>query len=272
MGVELSIRPGANDTDQLSLYYFVSAVSTTASNRVDHPQPPLGLALRRTLSQPQCAFKQNRQQATDHDDLTQCHASLEPFIRESCGAGALLVRTFSAAALGGGIHLIVDGSKVGFGHQLLMVAVAYRRRALPLAWTWVPSSRGHASARKQRALLSYVYTLVPPQSAVLIVGDSEFGAVEVLRQLEAWGWHYVLRQKSSHLVSAPSTALLAALSPGPLPAALAWQPLGHLITQAGHGSWLADVALTQLHAQRTNLLLHWQPGEHETWFLATNLP
>ena len=36
---------------------------------------------------------------------------------------------------GGMVHLIVDGSKVGFGHQLLMVAVAYRRRTLPLAWT-----------------------------------------------------------------------------------------------------------------------------------------
>ena len=35
------------------------------------------------------------------------------------------------------IRLIVDGSKVGFGHQLLLLAIAYRRRAIPLAWTWV---------------------------------------------------------------------------------------------------------------------------------------
>ncbi len=33
------------------------------------------------------------------------------------------------------VRLLVDGSKVGFGHQLLMVAVAYRRRAIPVAWT-----------------------------------------------------------------------------------------------------------------------------------------
>jgi len=37
----------------------------------------------------------------------------------------------------GEIRLMVDGSKVGFGHQLLLVAIAYRRRAIPLAWTWV---------------------------------------------------------------------------------------------------------------------------------------
>src|SRR5215210_8892316 len=40
------------------------------------------------------------------------------------------------AAQGGGgeIRLIVDGSKVGFDHQLLMVSLAYRRRAIPIAW------------------------------------------------------------------------------------------------------------------------------------------
>jgi hypothetical protein len=35
----------------------------------------------------------------------------------------------------GEIHLIVDGTKVGFAHQLLMVSLAYRRRAIPIAWT-----------------------------------------------------------------------------------------------------------------------------------------
>ena len=34
------------------------------------------------------------------------------------------------------IRLIVDGTKVGFGHQLLMVSMAYRKRAIPIAWTW----------------------------------------------------------------------------------------------------------------------------------------
>jgi len=37
----------------------------------------------------------------------------------------------------GEIRLIVDGTKVGFGHQLLIVCLAYRKRAIPIAWTWV---------------------------------------------------------------------------------------------------------------------------------------
>ena len=47
----------------------------------------------------------------------------------------------------GEVRLIVDGTKVGFGHQLLMVSLAYRRRAVPIAWTWVKYVRGHSSGQ-----------------------------------------------------------------------------------------------------------------------------
>ena len=33
------------------------------------------------------------------------------------------------------IKLIVDGTKVGFAHQLMMVSISYRKRAIPIAWT-----------------------------------------------------------------------------------------------------------------------------------------
>jgi len=55
------------------------------------------------------------------------------------------------------VRLLTDGTKIGFGHQLLMVSLAYRRRAIPIAWTWVNSA--------------------------------------VLKQLEQWHWGYVMRQK-----------------------------------------------------------------------------
>ena len=54
----------------------------------------------------------------------------------------------------GEIRLIVDGTKVGFGHQLLMVSLAYRRRAIPIAWSWVHHVRGHSTAKKQISLLN----------------------------------------------------------------------------------------------------------------------
>src|SRR4051812_20116448 len=49
-------------------------------------------------------------------------------------------------ASGQPVRLIIDGTKVGGGHRLLMVALAYRRRSLPIAWTWLKGSRGHSLA------------------------------------------------------------------------------------------------------------------------------
>jgi predicted RNA binding protein YcfA (HicA-like mRNA interferase family) len=155
------------------------------------------------------------------------------------------------------LRLLVDGSKVGNGHQLLMVALAYRRRALPIAWTWVQGKRGHSAAQKQCALLAYVHDLIPAGARVEIAGDSEFGAIEVLRLLDQWGWGYALRQKGSHLVCHTGQST--------------WTRCDTLVTQPGQSCWLDAVLLTQQHAYPTRFLALWQTGEAEPWLLATNL-
>lgn len=155
------------------------------------------------------------------------------------------------------IVLILDGTKVSSHHQLLLVAVPYRRRALPLAWTWVPHARGFSTAYKQRALLAYVRTLLPPDAAVVVVGDSEFGAIGLLEQLETWGWQYVLREKAQRRVRTSEHLPL--------------QPLGQLAPPRGEQRWLPQVALTKRYGYRTNLLLYWERGQPQPWLLATNL-
>ncbi len=149
-----------------------------------------------------------------------------------------------------GIRLMVDGSKVGAGHQLLMVSVAYRHRALPVAWTWVKGARGHSAARVQVALLAHVHRLLSPGAQVLLVGDSEFGAVEVLRQVEKWQWQYVLRQKASHLLQLPGQD---------------WQAFGTVLQKAGQSPWLGAGLLTQTHAHPTHLVAHWARQEKLPW-------
>ncbi len=154
------------------------------------------------------------------------------------------------------IRLVVDGSKVGFGHQLLMVSIAYRRRTLPLVWTWVRGARGHSSSWRQLALLAYVQSLLPPAAPVSLVGDCEFGAVAVLKWLEQVHWHYVLRQPGAHLVQ--------------LPEQTDWQRLDTVIRRKRQRVWQPGVHLTQKHSYTTNLAAYWQPGEKEPWLLATN--
>jgi hypothetical protein len=156
------------------------------------------------------------------------------------------------------VRLLLDGTKVGNGHQLLMVALAFRRRALPLAWTWVRSKRGHSCEYKQRALLAYVHRLIPEEATVLMAGDSEFGGISVLQLLDQWGWGYALRQKGRLLLRPAGQER--------------WQRCDDIVTQPGQSCWLTRVSLTQKHAYQTNFLAYWKRGEKEPWLLATNLP
>lgn len=135
--------------------------------------------------------------------------SLDKRLRRFLDNGAVRVREWyqpvaarllAAASSGGQIHLLIDSSKVGFGHQLLMVGIAYRRRALPLVWTWVRSAKGHSTSTKQVKLLEYVHHLIPEGVKVSLVGDCEFKSTLLIEYLDFWKWDYALRQPRQHLV------------------------------------------------------------------------
>ena len=157
----------------------------------------------------------------------------------------------------GEIRLIVDGTKVGFGHQLLMVGLAYRRRSIPMAWAWVNYVRGHSSAKKHIELLKYVKRLLPPKVIVYLVGDSEFGSIQVMKQLHQWRWFYALRQKSN-------TGFRVGQGD-------AWQTLESFVHKSGNSAWLPTGFLTKQFAFPASVLIYWKTGEKEPWCLATNL-
>ena len=155
------------------------------------------------------------------------------------------------------LTLIIDASKVGAGHQLVMVALAYKHRALPLAWTWVAYAKGAVSTDTQLALFKRVHGLLPEGGQVILVGDAGFSSVLVLRQLEAWGWPYVLRQKGKFLLQRPEQTN--------------WERLDSLVTAAGQQVWLTAVRFTAKWQHPTQVLAYWQIGYERPWLLTTNL-
>jgi hypothetical protein len=155
------------------------------------------------------------------------------------------------------IRLIMDGSKVGSGHQLLLIAIAFRSRSIPLVWTWVRGSRGHSTSQKQMALLAYVHGLIPAESKVLLVGDAEFGEVDVQKLLQKWQWKYVLRQKGRYLLKPNARS--------------SFQRLDSFVNKPGQSQWLENVMLTAKYAYPVNFLAHWKSDEKDPWLLATNL-
>lgn len=169
-----------------------------------------------------------------------------------------VARQLLARATDQRLTVIVDASKVGAGQQLVMVALAYKKRALPLAWTWVPYAKGGVPTTTQLALFSRVRGLLPADGQVGLVGDAGFSSVEVLRQLETWGWQYVLRQPGKRLLQRPGQPT--------------WERLDSLVVAPGQQVWLPAVRFTAQWQQPTAVLAVWQRGYERPWLLTTNLP
>lgn len=163
----------------------------------------------------------------------------------------------AGAGSGGQIHLVIDKSQVSGTHQMMMVAVAYRRRTLPIAWSWVKGTRGASRVRHQIALLKRVRTLLPPGVRVSLVGDTEFGNPLLIEYLEFWGWDYVLREASDTLIWAKN--------------APDWQRLDSLPLDDQTYIWQGNVVLTKASAYPTHIVACHQRGEKRPWLLATNL-
>lgn len=161
-----------------------------------------------------------------------------------------------AAQSVGEIRLMMDSTKCGFHHQWLTVSLAFHHRAIPIAWTWLRGSKGHSSASVQLALLARVQVLLPTETPVLLVGDTEFEDGDLQKQLNQWQWHYVLRQKPSNRVQ------IAGI----------WRSFRSLIDRPGTSVWVGSALLTLKHQLPANLLAYWESTEDDPWLLATNLP
>ena len=156
----------------------------------------------------------------------------------------------------GQLRLLMDATAIGSHHQWLTVSLAFRRRAIPIVWTWRTGVKGHSSATVQLALLAYVYRLVPQNMPVVLVADTEFEDGSVQKQLNAWHWQYVLRQKPNNLVQVAGQ----------------WCSFRSLLSRPATSTWVENALLTRRHQLTANLLAYWKPGEEQPWLLATNLP
>jgi len=163
-----------------------------------------------------------------------------------------LVATLAGQAL----RLVIDSTKVGFGYRLLMVGILYHGRALPLIWSLHRGSRGHVAAIGQIALLSRLAAILPPDSPVTLLGDSEFSDVPLLQWLIGQGWHFVVRTKGSNTVCCDDQT---------------WVKLNQLPLQPGETRTIGWVRFTQAHDMDWLwLVLHWAVGEDEPWYLLSD--
>jgi len=154
------------------------------------------------------------------------------------------------------IRLVVDVTKLGFNHRLLVIGIAYRKRTLPLIWEVYEGSRGHLPVQEQLRMFRAVAKLLPQNCEVWVLGDTEFQHVPLLRWFQKRDWHFVIRQRGSVKVYRQGHS---------------WQKINTLALEVGETRVIGWVRLTQQHnAGWFWLLLHWEEGEDEPWYLISD--
>lgn len=162
-------------------------------------------------------------------------------------------------------HVVIDRTHVApWRCDVVMVALAYRKRALPLVWCRVRP--GHAPTATCVHLLQHAAQLLPLTATVVLHGDCEFGHAALLRWAAAQGWFFILAQSATTHFQAQRGQ--------------AFHPLHSLPVTRRRACFVAGAWLGQREAFGcVNLYAFYQP-HHECpsrrsrtiQYLATNLP
>jgi hypothetical protein len=112
---------------------------------------------------------------------------LEPFARTALE---------EAARNGQTILLSMDQPDLGDRLAVLRVALPVGDRSLPLAWQ-VEAGAANIGFAGQPVLLEQVRAWLPPDAAVMLLGDRFYPAAELFAWLHQHGWQYRLRLKGN---------------------------------------------------------------------------
>ncbi len=156
------------------------------------------------------------------------------------------------------VILLVDETKLGVYLSAMVVGLAYRGGCIPLAfWCYRPQAWPMGQVALIEELLSWVAVGVPDGCQPLLQADRGLGtSPDLIRVVEALGWHYLFRVQGHTRFQLPdgnSVALRDLVSRGGQ-----WTGQGKAFKKAG---WLA-------------CLVHviWEPPYRQAWCLVTNCP
>ena len=94
------------------------------------------------------------------------------------------------------MNLVLGQSRVSERHQVLMLALRWGERALPLAWR-VEETEGAIGFGVQKGLLDVVAAWLPEGVCVCLLGDRFYGAPALIGHCQLPGWDYRLRLKGN---------------------------------------------------------------------------
>lgn len=157
------------------------------------------------------------------------------------------------------VWLILDASGHSDVVRLVLAALWYRGRAIPLAWVLWPAQHPHDQRYWQdcQLLLQQVAAILPPGLRVTVLGDRAFGCPAFTDLVVAQGWSYLVRVQGQTRLRHPDGREQPLQ--GLLPAAgTRWCGRGHAFKKQG---WRA-----------VSVVAYWRAPCQEPLLLVSNLP
>jgi hypothetical protein len=111
-------------------------------------------------------------------------------------ASEVLARARAEAGSGERVDLILDQSRASERHPILMLALRWGERALPLAWR-VEETEGAIGFGVQKDRLDAVVAWLPEGARVCLLGDRFYGTPARIGHCQSLGWDYRLRLKGN---------------------------------------------------------------------------
>jgi hypothetical protein len=166
---------------------------------------------------------------------------------------------------------VVGATKLRAGTTTYLLAVAWRRRALPIGWRTVTRTPPeHERDALLRELCTSVATALPADLTVVLLADRGLSGAPLAHLCADLGWHYLVRVQRTTRLALPTGEV---------------RTLQTLVARPGTTVRLADV---RVYAPRTkvgrrwvsawdeavvtNVVGVWRPGDDEPWLLLTDLP
>lgn len=110
-----------------------------------------------------------------------------------------LAESLLAGFAGRSVRLILDPTDLAADLTIVQIALAYRGRALPLAWltTYVKPDTVKDAIR---LLFAEIRTWMPKDARIYLIGDREFHGQDMLELIQEQNWIPVIRTKGNLLV------------------------------------------------------------------------
>jgi hypothetical protein len=156
------------------------------------------------------------------------------------------------------IELILDQTDLGGRFPLLFVALAYRKRAIPILWCLLPHA-GCSGVEEQKKLLTQVAVLLPSGARIVLMADREYGSVGLFEFLATQGWFFVIRMKKDVWLRMACGRKFQ---------------IGEIPLKPGQINFEDGVFLPDLPSLRLSLNCGWSrlDPQDEPWYLLTALP